>query len=78
MTKKLIKKPELIRHPFAKEKLVVEDSFVPSNHEIKCPCCDAQTIESIKVLAPDTMTNKKSYVITCSSCKKQSWFLLNE
>lgn len=76
---KTLKKKESIRHPLAKAKVRVVDSFAPrQGADIRCPYCDSADIASIKITEGDPARNRKCYILTCSACSKKSWFVLAE
>jgi len=65
-------KQEYVRHPFTKKKLLVIDTFEPSD-AAPCPQCKTGTIKQIKVVESEYRGGVRYNIVTCDKCEQPVW-----
>ena len=75
VTKK-VPKTEYVKHPYTKKKLRVIDTFAPSK-DTKCPGCDSETVEQIKVVESEYRGGVRYNIVSCTTCDDAIWVVLN-
>lgn len=65
-------KQEHVRHPYTKKKLLVIDTFEPSEPTV-CPACNATTVQQIKIVESEYRGGVRYNIITCEKCEQPVW-----
>lgn len=65
-------KQEYVRHPYTKKKLLVIDTFSPSEPP-PCPACKVGTVKQIKIVESEYRGGVRYNLIVCDSCEQPVW-----